>query len=69
MKIVVDWSRCDGNGNCAAEAPEAFSLDSEDRLSVLMEEVPGELRGKVEAAIRACPKRALKLVGEDRGGH
>lgn len=67
MKIIVDRSRCDGNGNCAAEAPEAFALDSEDRLSLLIEEVPPQLRGKVEAGVRACPKRALKLVGGDSG--
>lgn len=68
MKIVVDRSLCDGNGFCAAEAPEVFSLDSEDRLCVRIEEIPQELRGKVAAAVRACPKRALKLTGGESGG-
>lgn len=68
MKIVVDRSLCDGNGNCAAEAPEVFALDAEDRLSVLVEQPPPELRAKVEAAVRACPKRALKLIDRAGGG-
>jgi ferredoxin len=62
MKVKVDWLLCDGNGNCAVEAPEIFALDDNDELTLLMEEVPPELRPRAEAAVRACPKRALKLT-------
>lgn len=61
MKIVVNWSMCDGNGNCATEAPEILSLDSNDMLHVLKETFGEELRQKAAAAVRACPKHALSL--------
>lgn len=61
MKIHVDWSRCDCNGVCAAEAPELFALDDQDRLHVLREEFGTELAQAAEAAVQGCPKRALRL--------
>lgn len=61
MKITVNRALCDGNGNCAAAAPELFLLDDNDEL-VVLNDCPGEeLRGKAEAAVRACPKNALSL--------
>jgi ferredoxin len=61
MKVVVDWMRCDGNGVCVVEAPGVFELNDEDDL-VLLEPEPGESdRAAVEAAVAACPKRALTL--------
>jgi ferredoxin len=65
MKVTVDWMRCDGNGVCAAEAPEVFDLDADDNLVVLVEEPPAELRPKLEAAAASCPKRAIII---DRSG-
>ena len=45
-----------------AAAPEVFEVRDDDFLYVLQEEPPEELRGKVEAAARACPKAAIKVV-------
>ncbi|EYF01964.1 ferredoxin [Chondromyces apiculatus] len=60
MRLVVDWDRCEANGVCVKAAPEVFRLDeAEDRLNVLMEEVPSELQEKVERAVRVCPRQAL----------
>jgi ferredoxin len=64
MKVVVNWSLCDGNGNCAAAAPEIFALDDDDQLEILRESFGEELRDKAETAVRSCPKNALSL--EDR---
>ena len=61
MKIIVNRSLCDGNGNCAKEAPELFALDQYDVLHVLRENFGEELRAKAEAAVRVCPKHALSL--------
>jgi ferredoxin len=65
MKVVVNWPLCDGNGNCAKEAPEIFSLDESldenDNLHLLKETFGEELRDKAKAAVRACPKNALRL--------
>jgi ferredoxin len=61
MKIIVNRALCDGNGNCAKEAPELFALDQDDALHVLRENFGDELRAKAEAAVRVCPKHALSL--------
>ena len=61
MKVVVNWSLCDGNGNCAAAAPELFRLDDDDEMHLLREEVDEDLRARAERAVRACPKNALSL--------
>lgn len=61
MKIVVNWSLCEGNGNCEGVAPELFELDDDDQLQVLDETPPEALRAKAEAAVRACPKNALSI--------
>ncbi len=61
MKIVVNRSLCEGNGNCEAAAPEIFELDDEDELQILNENPPEELRAKAEAAVRSCPKNALSI--------
>jgi ferredoxin len=45
-----------------AAAPEVFEVRDDDFLYVLMEEPPEDLRGKVEAAARACPKVAITIV-------
>ncbi|MGW1373976.1 ferredoxin [Streptomyces sp. NPDC002446] len=61
-KIVVDRALCDGLGQCALVAPEVFALDDEERLVVAPDPAP-ELAGKVAAAVRACPVRALSAEG------
>jgi ferredoxin len=61
MKVVVDRMRCDGNGACVVEAPGVFELNDEDDLVLLQCEPPDCDRAAVEAAVAACPKRALTL--------
>ncbi|MGK3983780.1 ferredoxin [Sorangium sp. So ce136] len=62
MKIVVDEERCEANGVCMRAAPEAFRVDDDDRLHLLVTDVPPELRAKVERAVRDCPRGALSLT-------
>jgi ferredoxin len=62
MKLEVDFALCEGNGVCAVEAPEVFDLDDDDNLIVLDASPDDTLRPKVEAAARACPKRAIVVV-------
>ena len=62
MKVVVNWPLCDGNGVCAIEAPEVFSLDDQDQLIVAEDQdIDPAALPKVEAAVRLCPKQALRL--------
>ncbi|MDW5593038.1 ferredoxin [Conexibacter stalactiti] len=63
MKTVIDWDLCEGNGACAVEAPELFEMDDDDNLVVLDEQPSDALRAKLEAAARACPKRAITFEG------
>jgi sterol 14-demethylase len=64
-RIRVDLDLCQGHGVCAAEAPEVFAVDREaSRVVLLREDVPDELRGKVEKAVRYCPTRALSMDTE-----
>ncbi|XYI03739.1 ferredoxin [Sorangium sp. So ce1128] len=62
MKIVVDQDRCEANGVCVRAAPEAFRVDDDDRLHLLVTDVPPELRAQVERAVRDCPRGALSLT-------
>lgn len=62
MKIVVNWALCDGNGNCAQQAPELLAMRDDDSLEILKENFGEELRAKAEAAVRSCPKNALRLT-------
>ena len=61
MKIVVDFEQCDSNGFCVLEAPEVFQLRTDDKLLILQHRPSEQLRAKVEAAARACPKAAITI--------
>jgi len=61
MRVVVDFDVCESNAVCMAIAPEVFEVRDDDFLYILMEEPPEELRGKVEEAVRRCPKQAIRL--------
>jgi len=61
MKLVVEWSLCDGNGVCTVEAPELLMLSEQDELVVLAEKFGPELEAKAQAAVRVCPKQALRI--------
>ena len=63
MKIKVDYDLCEANAVCMEQAPEVFKVDDDDNLHVLDESPPEELRAKVEAAVRLCPRQALTLEG------
>jgi ferredoxin len=62
MRVIVNRSLCDGNGNCAREAPELFAIRDDDTLQVLQETFDEAYRAKAEAAVQSCPKNALKLA-------
>jgi ferredoxin len=63
VRVVVDFDRCESNAVCMGIVPEVFEVRDDDFLYVLMEEPPEELRGKVEEAVRLCPKQAISLEG------
>ena len=63
MRVIVDYDLCESNALCMAAAPEVFEVRDDDFLYVLQEEPPEDLRAKVEAAARSCPKAAITIEG------
>jgi ferredoxin len=61
MRVVVDFELCESNALCMAAAPEVFEVREDDFLYVLDENPPEELRDKVMAAVRSCPKNAISV--------
>lgn len=60
-KIIVDWGACDGNGTCTLEAPSLLEMDDADNLIVLKKVFGADLLEEARAAVRSCPKQALRL--------
>lgn len=61
MRVVVNFDLCESNALCMAVAPEVFEVRDDDLLYVLDENPPEELREKVLAAVRVCPKNAISI--------
>lgn len=62
MRVVVDYNLCETNARCVSVAPEVFEVnEDEDKMYIIMEEPGEELRGKVDNAVRLCPKQALRI--------
>ena len=62
MQVRVDPDLCEGNGVCEKRAPEVFRLGEDDQAKVLVERPAESLRPKVEAAVRGCPRQAIRIV-------
>ncbi|UBU09264.1 ferredoxin [Nonomuraea gerenzanensis] len=63
MKLRADLDLCQGHAMCELEAPDVFEVPRKGKVRVLVEEPDESLRAQVEAAVRYCPTRALKLGG------
>ena len=61
MRVVVNFDLCESNALCMGVAPEVFEVRDDDLLYVLNENPPEELRDKVLAAVRVCPKNAISI--------
>lgn len=65
LRVDVDSHRCHSYGVCQSEAPEVFQLGHDGQLEY--EKRPGAAEApKVQAAARACPMRAIHLLGATR---
>ncbi|MCZ6657602.1 MAG: ferredoxin [Gammaproteobacteria bacterium] len=63
MKAIVDHSLCEGHAKCMDNVPEVFEVREDDRSYTLLDEIPEELRAKVERAVQVCPRAAISLQG------
>lgn len=62
MKVQVDYDLCEGNAVCMKVCPEVFVVGDDDRARLLIDQPGEELRAKVEAAVRRCPRQALAII-------
>jgi ferredoxin len=63
MRVSADLELCQGHQMCQFEAPEVFGLDdAEDKVVVLDENPPEELREQVVRAVKYCPAMALAVT-------
>lgn len=63
MKVMVDTELCEANAVCMGQCEQVFRVEEDDTLTILMTEVPEKLRPQVEAAVRLCPRQALRIEG------
>lgn len=66
MRVIADLQLCQGHGMCEDTTPEVFRVvESEDgsypHVEILQPEPDASLEEKIEAAVRACPNRALSI--------
>ncbi len=61
MKAIVDHSLCEGHAKCMDKVPEVFEVREDDRSYILLDEIPEELRARVERAVQVCPRAAISL--------
>jgi ferredoxin len=62
MRVVVDWDLCQGHGACKSEAPEVFDVNEKKGVVIVLQASPPEaLRASVQAAVKFCPTRALRI--------
>ena len=63
---VADLDLCQGHQMCQSEAPEVFGFDkAADKVVLLQEHPPDDLRDDVRRAVVYCPAMALSIVEED----
>ena len=61
MKILIDYDLCEGNAVCMKVAPEVFVVGDDDRARLIDPDPSEDLRAKVDAAVRRCPRQALRI--------
>lgn len=66
MRLLIDWTRCEGRGLCMELVPEVLTSDdwgyprSARRDNSLT--VPDQARPYAEEAVKECPRLALRMV-------
>ncbi|OBI06232.1 ferredoxin [Mycolicibacter nonchromogenicus] len=59
--VKVDLDLCQGHAMCELEAPDYFQVPKHGKVEILDSEPPDSDRRQIQAAIRACPTRALSI--------
>jgi sterol 14-demethylase len=64
LTVVLDRDLCQGHAVCVGECPEVFKLGKDGKVETITASPAPELHGRVAAAAKYCPTRAIKLVAE-----
>ncbi|HEX7322476.1 MAG TPA: ferredoxin [Mycobacterium sp.] len=60
-RVEADLDLCQGHAMCELEAPDYFRVPKRGKVEILDTEPADEARPQIEAAVRACPTRALSI--------
>jgi len=60
LRPDIDYDLCKSHGICARTAPEIFEV-RDDGTYIIMEEVPENLRAKLQKAVELCPEQAISF--------
>lgn len=63
--VEADLDLCQGHAMCELEAPDYFRVPKRGKVEILDAEPPDSARPQIEAAVRACPTRALSIREKD----
>jgi sterol 14-demethylase len=61
LKVILDRDLCQGHAVCVGEAPEIFRLAEDGKVALTGADVAPSLHGKVRAAAKYCPTRAIRV--------
>ncbi|MBO4269960.1 NADH-quinone oxidoreductase subunit I [Microbispora triticiradicis] len=61
VRLMVDWTRCQGHGLCAHLVPELVKLDHHGFPVFMDTGVPSWLLGDAQKAVEMCPALALRI--------
>jgi ferredoxin len=61
MRVSINRDLCEANEVCVRFCPKVFRVDEEEKLAILVDPIPEDLRSAVEDAVRSCPRQALTL--------
>jgi ferredoxin len=67
LRVDVDRTLCDNHGQCVFTAPQVFAFDDDEELVYDARPAPEHLTA-VQAAVRACPARAISLTSQSGPG-
>ena len=63
MHISVDYTLCEGHGQCLMAAPDLFDLpDGADQVVVLNSDPPESQRERAVRAAAMCPALAIRVT-------
>ncbi|WP_437681933.1 ferredoxin [Sorangium sp. So ce131] len=61
LKVVVEYEKCCGAGQCVMVAPKVFDQREDGIVIVLDAEPPKEEHAAVREAVAVCPGAALRV--------